>query len=56
VQFVGGADEFFNRVTVLDVHPHETAVEALAQDLRLTDGAPAVLGGVIPDQDGPRLA
>ena len=40
----------------LDVHAHEVAVEPRGQRLRVADGAPAVLGAVVADQDGPRLA
>src|SRR4051812_27964788 len=50
------AGERVDRVAILDLHVHEAALETGGHRLRVTDGAPAVLGAIAADQDGPWLA
>jgi hypothetical protein len=52
----GGSGERLGRIAVLDVHRHEAALESRGQRLGVADGARAVLGAIVADQHGPRLA
>ena len=50
------AGELLDWVALLDAHAYEVAVEPRGQRFRVADGAPAVLGAVLADHDGPWLA